>query len=1000
MVRKSLVGLVGLGVLGVLGGTAWMVALDEAGDAHAAGRVLAASEARERRHVPHHEDLSPQRLAQAAAPALQGLLAPHPLQALGRALDAARDGVVAAGELSPEDAKQVAKLQKKLNKAAAKQAKAQLKLAGLNDLLEAAQSGLDDATSQGDDALAAKLAKKIAKLQAKMDKTQAKLDLLEAGVDTLVSLIEVLDPNHFAAIAGLQAPDAMQVVTADTDLGGGGGGQAIVARDLRAGSVRGGGQAVIGRDLRAGGLRGRVSRLLGTGDFPLLSDFNLDDVREHVYDPSMEVLSTTDMILCFLAGTAYDAMVNQGLYVAQVDTGACESGSDGGGDQGQSSGAGAEEPSLFTVKCQRASDASEQVVSLWVPFGGPGDDAAKKSIYVRAKLTVQEGVSDLDPYGKFKLDFAAVPPGGALDQPLMHGTLMTLDVLDGNIGFSFHEEEGDLHAASFPAGSHAEVVRANVNMLDDQSQGVARIQREWRENWGDGDSGVQTEEYLLAFDDDSVLRGTLGEPTQCLSRTQFDTRVFRYTLYQAAGDDAGVRVERTAGFNVKTAGGAFGWAGYYGLWLPPEAAADVHSGDSVTRATWGDGDAESETYTVLMAPGKLVRNTRQQLALPDADGESFEWWEFPPGPPPGGPGGGPPPMPPTHWLLTFHADSGEFLKVSSWDDASQGWTDEPSPAPVDLQAQPFLQMFSQSLGGSVSFVAGDDHMTYFQQTFVNPGDPLFAGGDDVPLFGYVDCLKGDISAEDAQNGSVFQPNSFQLGSPHRYLLRHSDMTVYLDEAGNQSNLVPCTLAAGAQPQGGPFQWGMRTGPLLPDTAGLQDVFQIWNQDVFYTWETGANSWNKLTTLLDDQGAPVVFDPPLQFTYEHSVENDADGDPTCAGKKFLLQYNGPGDLFGIPMDPVDLDGDGSPDRWYPQFSIADGALMGPTGVEYVVKAIEKELTLKGADASLCADQTVGPVAGLPLPDGSEYDAPDIGPKPVLDEPPAVIDGVVQESPSNP
>ena len=58
-----------------------------------------------------------------------------------------------------------------------------------------------------------------------------------------------------------------------------------------------------------------------------------------------------------------------------------------------------------------------------------------------------------------------------------------------------------------------------------------------------------------------------------------------------------------------------------------------------------------------------------------------------------------------------------------------------------------------------------------------------------------------------------------------------------------------------------FEWGMRTGPLLPDTSGLADTFEVWNQDVFYTWETGANSWNKLTMLLDDQGAAVVFDPP-------------------------------------------------------------------------------------------------------------------------------------------
>jgi len=256
------------------------------------------------------------------------------------------------------------------------------------------------------------------------------------------------------------------------------------------------------------------------------------------------------------------------------------------------------------------------------------------------------------------------------------------------------------------------------------------------------------------------------------------------------------------------------------------------------------------------------------------------------------------------------------------------------------------------------------------------------------------CLKGDITEQQAQSGDVFQDPSFDVQVPHGFLLRRSDMTLYLDEEGDQSNLVPATLVDGAQPQGGPFQWGIHSGPMLTDTSGLQDTFGLWNQDVFYTWETGPNSWNKLTMLLDEQGVAVNFDPPLQFSYQHSIENDFDGDPTWAGKTFLLNYNGPGDLFGIPMQPVDLDADGFPDRFYPLFSIADGVLMGPEGEEYAIKAIEKELTLKEGAPGICDGQTIGPVSGLALPDGSEYEAPDIGPKPVIDDPPAVIDGVVQ------
>ncbi len=908
----------------------------------------------------------------AAAP--QPLRAGDSLRALSGTVSLDQERTVAAAQ-TPEE-KALAKLDKKLNKAQTKQAKAELKLAKLADKLAALQAELDQAEADGDEAAIAKLAKKVAKKQAKIDKQQAKLDAAETTVAALQAEILGLDPDHFEDVEGLQAPETMQVVTADD---GGGGAQ----------SFWGGG----------GG-----SGLLGEGDFPPFSDFNLDPVQSHVFDPSMEVLSTVDMILCFLAGTAYDAMVNQGLYVAQVDEGACESGSDGGGEQGQSSGAGAEQPSLFTVKCERATGDAEQLVSLWVPFGGPDDDAAMQSVYVRAKLTVFEGISESDPFGKFKMDFAAVPPGGELADPLMHGTLMTLDVLDGFIGFSFHFEEGDLDAEEMPPGSYAELVQANVNMFDDQSEGVARVHREWRENFGQGDTGVQVEESLLAFDDDSVLRGTTGLDTQCLSRTEFETQVFRYTLYEAAGENAGARVERNGGFSVQTADGAWGWAGYYGLWLPPEAEDDLQSGDTVTEATFGPDAGEPAEYTVLMAPGKLIRNTRQQLALADADGESFEWWEFPGmGPPPGGdpppegdpPPGDPPPFtPPTHWRVEYHHDTGEFLKVATFDEVTQTWTDEPSPEPVDLVAQPFLGMFSQSLGGSVSYVAGDEHLTYFQQTFVNQADELFGQGDDVPLYGYFDCLQGQITTEQAESGDVFQDNAYELASPHRYLMRGSDMTLWLDEEGDQSNLVACTLVEGAEPATGPFAWGMRTGPLVLDTSGLLDTYEVWNQEVFYTWETGANSWNKLSILIDAEGVAVSFDPPLQFTYEHSVENDVAFDPTYAGDKFLLQYNGPGDLFGIPMEAVDLDGDGSPDRFYPLFSISDGVLMGPEGTEYAVKAIDKELTLLDADPSLCADQTVDPVAALPLPDGSEYQAPAIGPKPLVDEPPAVIDGVVQ------
>lgn len=950
MDRKTLLGAGALGALAVLAGWGWLDVLDapRAAQARQASVLLAARPAPARGPRAAIEAESP---PSATPAALDGAVS------LAHAREALAD-------LSDEDAKAVSKLDKKLDKAQTKQAKAELKLALVADQLAAAelalQAALELPAGKAKDKAVAKASKKVAKLEGKLDQAQEKLAASEAAADALVAQIEALDPQHFGDISGLQAPEEMQVVTAEAGAGGG------------QGFWGGGGSA-----------------LLGSGDFPLGSDFNTDPVNEHVFDPSMEVLQNVDGILCFMARTAYDAMVNQGLYVAQVDEGQCESG-DEGGDAGQSSGAGAEEPTLAIIKCARDSESGAQVVSFWLPgHGGPsGDD----SVTIRAKMTVFEGVSAGDPFGRFKMDFAGVAPGQPVSQAVMHGTLMTLDVLEGFIGFSFFEESGDLDAEVFPEFGHAERVQANVNMFDDQSQGVARVRRQWRENFPpQGDTGVQTEEYLLAFDDDSVIRTEVGGGSACLSREDYAARTFRYTLYEAGGDDAGARVERNAGFNIKTAEGDFGWAGYWGLWLPPGAGLD--SGDTVERATWGDGPAE--TYTVLQAPGKLIRNTRQQLALEDADGESFEWWEFPlQGEPGGGGPGGDPQAMPVQWRIAYDHGGGTWSKLAQFDPGTQQWVDLPQPEAIDLQQVGFLQMYSQALGGSVSFVPGEAFLTYFKMEFVNAGDPLFAGGDDVPLYGYLDCVAGGLSAQQVEAGQVFQANSFDVQAPHAYLMRRDDMTLYVDEEGDQSNLVACGLAPGEVPQSGPFTWGLRTGPLLPDTSGLTGTFDLWNQPLFYTWETGPNAWNQLTLLLDAQGDAVSFDPPLQFSYVHTLENDAAGDPTYAGKTFLLNYNGPGDLWGIPMQPFDLDDDGFPDRWYPQFSLADGALLGPSGDEYVIKGIEKELTLMDGDPQICANQTTDPVAGLALPDGSEYEAPDIGPAPVLDEPPSVIDGELQ------
>jgi hypothetical protein len=232
-----------------------------------------------------------------------------------------------------------------------------------------------------------------------------------------------------------------------------------------------------------------------------------------------------------------------------------------------------------------------------------------------------------------------------------------------------------------------------------------------------------------------------------------------------------------------------------------------------------------------------------------------------------------------------------------------------------------------------------------------------------------------------------------VNTPYHYVFSKADLTLYYDVNGDGSVLTPAGLGDGQTINSGPNMWGMQSGSMLTDTSGLVNVYDSWNQDVFYTYETGPNQWNQYAALVDANSAFVTFDPPIQFTYMHETLNDANNDPTYDGLHYQLSYGGAGQLFGIPSEQVDTDGDGNPDRFYPVFTIADGILMGPTGTEYVVRSIDQELTL-ALDPGQCGALDVGTVGSLPLPDESDYTAPDIGTAPVVTDPPAVIEGVTQ------
>ncbi len=701
-----------------------------------------------------------------------------------------------------------------------------------------------------------------------------------------------------------------------------------------------------------------------TSSFSPTCDYYTDVARAHVYDPSMEPLGTVNMILCLLKQTAYSGLLNEGVYKAQIDEESCNEGgqgSDSSSGTGQSSGA-QQSFNVWVIESTRADNSSPQNVEFWIP----NQDGADPDGQIRVRVTITEGASTGNPFGVFNLDYIEFT-GDNTVRGL--GNLRSLNALDGFIGFSFYQEHGDVDVAQMP-NEHAERTQANVNMFADQSSGVAHIVQDSRENYGSGDTGITTNDYQIAYDETHLLRSTNGGAGTCLSRTDFNTRTWNYNLYDAT---TGARVELNSGFGFQTAGGDYGWIGYYGLWA--SAGVTIANGDTVTKQTYGN--QTPATYTVFEAPGKLVKNTRHTLALTQLAGETFEWWNT---------------IDvmgtPTLVRMQLVYNSGWYA-LAQWNDMTNSWDSLGSPSAITLAPNAYMGMWSPSLGGQVSFVNGDTFITYYSREYVTPGSDLFTSSTSVDLYGYFSCLRAGITTAEVNAGNVFLTDSTDVSMPYHYVVDSTDMSFKYDDGVTPTQ---AGLGSGQAPTTGPYTWGMNSGPMVASTSGLTQPWEIWSSSEFYTYETGSNPWNKYITLLDSMGAAVTFDAPIQFSYTHHTGDDANTDSTYDLHTYLLNYGGPGNFGGIPQATVDFDGDGNPDRWYPQFSILKGTLCGPTGTEYVLRPIDSEVTLSD-DTGNCGLLDLMQVGDLTLPTVADWTDPALGPVPTVVGPPRVIAGEV-------
>ena len=724
--------------------------------------------------------------------------------------------------------------------------------------------------------------------------------------------------------------------------------------------------------------------LLSVPSFASTSDFSVDPTFTYVQDRSTDSLSNVNSILCMISQTNYAAMVNKGAYKALVDQNQC------GGNNGSSSGGGAPDYAPWTINVTRDSNTSDEIVQAWVHNQGDGGGGEK---LITAKLVVSQPASDANPTGVFRIDYAQFPALGGVPTsttPSEKGILQAKPDSNGNIVLS---------------------------MVGDGVQGVNQVAfvKSADRSSGYGSStetqtGGPTSSINFAYNANYVEAAPAGAAAICQDRTNVDLTAWNYGLY----DGNGARVNVNAGFPIKvTRAGKDeqGSIGYFGAWLPNNDT--LVNGESVTRLS-SNGSAAAGSYTALTSYGRMTKHSKKQITMADIQNIPLSYNDMSTS----GPSG------PIQYRVTW--DGTNLVKDATWSNNSNSWANLPAPVIMNLAAlqNPSLNMYSDGLGGQVFLKAACTQNTpgggmstfncsigattpviFYAETTVFPGDT------SVPAT--LSCSTGcpDPSAPAVGGMMASSETGMQAMSPAATLAA-GKFTKYAFDGANYT--VKLGSATGLAVDGSTLANGVNSGPLFDSSvaANLDALscnsggttvnanqtcgWQAWSElPEFYTWTSGANSWQQLATLKDSTGAFVAFDQPLQLQYSHS----GDG---YSNATFFLQYNGFGNLNGIPGKCVDMDSGATADcsqqqsnqqiRWVPEFTIAAGeSVIGPKNTTYYLKPLQVEQRMKSAPSGSCASLTM---TTMTLPTIASWVDPAMISEPVVAGPAAVIGGVTQ------
>ncbi len=710
---------------------------------------------------------------------------------------------------------------------------------------------------------------------------------------------------------------------------------------------------------------------------PTDSAYAIDAQSEYVQDSTSDSISSLNMILCIFGSMGAGSMVNAGPYIALVDMNKCDSKAVSGG------AAGATNYATAVLDVTRASNADPMIGKVWLSMTDQGN-----ALDVFVHLSATQSPSAAQPYGLFRLDY--------------------LGKKNGVTGFDGFVDSQASSISQYETGNNSNNTAMALSATS-TSAGAGTI------------TSVGGPAFNFAYNA-NYFRRSDGTDDQCFDRSKANAQrsVWQYGTYNA---NDGSRVDMAhPGFQIVAVYGGtsyYGFANYWGINFQGLDLNSIADARPISGLTITDQRPTNTTsYTLSKVGGKLTKWTQQSTTLDSLNNIPFSFGAdltnltnnsaltgF------------------QNWQVQWSSSTQTFSIIGTQQCGSNGCVTTPLTTPATVNAAAFnnqpISGWADSYGGNINIPpTGAPHTTadtlyYYLQSTVVPGSASLA------LYCLSQCPTA-ASLAAFQVGTA-QTSPYGNGTDQQWFSAASANTVaYSFDAGGLEDSSGGTAVAlvleqpSQYPQGSTYaQNGINTGRLFtsplvsancPSMMPAGTVCEPANPANYYTWVTGSQQWQQ-SLWLNAGSTVVAFDAPQNISY--TVPNTpAYG--SYAGVPILLQFNGFGNLSGIPGSCVDPANNAAvpcntPNaRYVPLFSIPDGATMSLTNpsTPLIVKALNAEIRLKNLGASASSSCAAMTLTTVPPPTGGTHDPSDsadafyIGVKPVVTAAPKVIDGVIQ------